>query len=379
MKKRISLLLTLSLIISLFAILPAQGATFDSSKYYKIINRHSGKALEVYEWSKNDGGNVVQWADHGGANQQWRIISVGDGYYKIINRNSGKALEVYQWSNNNGGNIVQWADLNGANQQWKFTSRSEYYEVQNRYSGKLMEVYEWSTSDGGNVVQWTDTDAANQHWKIVEVGSSSGGDNGGSTGTGGVINETIVVKAGQTFDGGGKTYWANASTLGDGSQGESQKPMFRLEDGATLKNIYFSAPAADGVHCYGDCYVTNVHWLDIGEDALTLKESGTVTITGGSAKNGDDKVFQINAPGTFKVYNFRADNAGKLIRQNGGTTFKVDIIIDNSDISNMDECIARTDSSTTTIRMTNTRYHNVGTLFKGFKSSNIYTSNNTSY
>lgn len=95
-----------------------------------------------------------------------------------------------------------------------------------------------------------------------------------------VVNETIRVEAGQTFDGKGQTYVANPDTLGDGSQAENQKPIFRLEAGATLKNVVIGAPAADGVHCYGNCTITNVIWQDVGEDELTLKSSGTVNISG---------------------------------------------------------------------------------------------------
>jgi pectate lyase C len=193
------------------------------------------------------------------------------------------------------------------------------------------------------------------------------------------VNSTIVVKAGTTFDGGNNTYVANPSTLGDGSQAENQKPVFKLEANATLKNVRIGAPAADGVHCYGNCNIINVHWLDVGEDALTLKSTGNVLIDGGAAYKAYDKVFQMNAAGKITVKNFRADDIGKLIRQNGGTTFKVEMIIDNCNISNVKDSIARTDSSTSTVKMTNTRYSKVPTLFKGFSSSNITQSNNTQY
>ena len=69
-----------------------------------------------------------------------------------------------------------------------------------------------------------------------------------------------------------------------------------------------------------------------------------------------------------------------MIRQNGGTTYKVAIFIDRCDISNMRESIFRTDSSSSTVSMTNTRYSRIGsTLFLGVSSGNITTSNNTQY
>jgi len=193
------------------------------------------------------------------------------------------------------------------------------------------------------------------------------------------VNQTIVVGAGQTFDGNGRRYVAG-SALGDGSQDENQMPVFKLEAGATLTNVVLGNPAADGVHCHGDATLKNIVWEDIGEDAMTIKEKGTVVLDGGSAKNGDDKVFQINAESTFKVSNFRADNAGKFIRQNGDTKFKVAVVIDRCDISNMDEAIFRTDSSVSTVEMTNTRYSKIGDeLFVGVSAGNIKQSNNTEY
>ena len=208
---------------------------------------------------------------------------------------------------------------------------------------------------------------------------SGGGGAAGMPGNGGTVNATIVVKAGQTYDGGGKRYRAG-SALGNGSQDEGQQPVFKLEDGATLINVVLGAPAADGIHCHGDATLRNIVWEDIGEDAMTIKESGTVTLDGGSATNGDDKVFQINAASTFKVSNFKASNAGKFIRQNGDTTFKVAVFIDKCDISNMDEAIFRTDSNSSTVEMTNTRYSQIGdSLFVGVSTNNIKTSNNTEY
>ena len=220
--------------------------------------------------------------------------------------------------------------------------------------------------------------------------AGSGGREGGS-GRGGsgpapaqpgedqIVEQTIVVRAGAIFDGSGKRFIAGRA-LGDGSQDEDQAPVFKLEAGAHLKNVVLGAPAADGIQCHGDATLENIVWEDIGEDAMTIKEPGSVTLNGGSAKDGDDKVFQINAASTFKVSNFTATNAGKFIRQNGGTTFKIEVEIDQCDISKMDEAIFRTDSSTSTVKMTRTRYSQIGDeLFIGVTPANIQTSDNTEY
>lgn len=216
-------------------------------------------------------------------------------------------------------------------------------------------------------------------------GKCSGGDTGGvvtscsSISDYGTVSSTIVVKNGQTYDGKCQRYRADPNALGDGSQDEGQKPVFRLEGGAKLINVVLGAPAADGIHTEGDVTLENITWEDVGEDALTIKKSGTVSLNGGSAKNADDKIFQLNAASTFRLSNFKATNAGKLIRQVGDSTFKVAVFIDRCDISGMDESIFRTDSSSSTVSMTNTRYRDIGTLFIGVSSGNITQSNNTQY
>jgi hypothetical protein len=176
------------------------------------------------------------------------------------------------------------------------------------------------------------------------------------------ITKTIVVKAGATYDGGGATIIAKG--MGDGGQGENQEPIFKLEKGAKLKNVVIGAPGCDGIHCYGDNTLTSVKWADIGEDALTVKGSGSITINGGSAVNGYDKCFQINQPCTFTVNNFTASNIGKFIRQNGDTTFKATVYINGCTVNNAKDSVGRTDSKTTLFYYRNLKTSGCSTLWK---------------
>jgi hypothetical protein len=176
----------------------------------------------------------------------------------------------------------------------------------------------------------------------------------------GTVNATIVVDAGEVYDGGCKIFRANPDTLGAGDQEEGQLPIFRIEDGGTLRNVVIGASGADGVHTYGDVTLENIHWLDIGEDAMTVKESGTVNLNCGSSAKGEDKTFQVNAASEIFISNFTATDAGKFMRQNGDTTFEVNVTIDHCDISSMDEAIFRTDSSSSHVTFKNSRYKDIG-------------------
>src|SRR4030042_2847503 len=61
------------------------------------------------------------------------------------------------------------------------------------------------------------------------------------------ITCTIAVN-GSTWDGGGQTI--TASGMGDGSQSESQDPIFTITNG-TVRNCTIGSPACDGLHFMG--------------------------------------------------------------------------------------------------------------------------------
>jgi hypothetical protein len=139
--------------------------------YYKLVNRNSGKVLDVTSSSTADGAKITQWTDNGGTNQQWNIVSTSTGYYKLINRNSGKVVDVTSSSTADGASVIQWGDNSGTNQQWSLTSTGGglYYKLVNRNSGKVLDVTSSSTADGASMVQWTDNGGNNQQWRLVKV------------------------------------------------------------------------------------------------------------------------------------------------------------------------------------------------------------------
>ncbi|MER5622639.1 non-reducing end alpha-L-arabinofuranosidase family hydrolase [Streptosporangium sp. NPDC002544] len=162
-----------TLLISLFvAVQSANAATVDTNAWYVLVNRNSGKALDVYNLATNDGARITQWTRNNGNQQQWQFVDSGGGYYRLKSRLSGKVLDVYNFSTANGGAIVQWADLNGTNQQWRLAdSTGGYIRLINRNSNKALEVQGASTADGANIVQYDDWGGNNQQWQLVQVGS----------------------------------------------------------------------------------------------------------------------------------------------------------------------------------------------------------------
>ncbi|MDY7099997.1 MAG: pectate lyase [Actinomycetota bacterium] len=325
----------LAAIAGAFLLNPMRGAdavTLDPDAYYVIVNQHSGLALDVWEWSTADGGEIRQFTRSDAANQQWRFLSSGDGYYRLQNRHSGKVLDIHGHSTADGADVVQWSDLGNPNQQFRLIESGGYVRFVNRNSNKVLDVWGWSNQPGGDISQYADLNGANQRWTLIPVSGDGGGDNAGGGGGGGgavswpaatgeqTVNETIQVSG--TFDG-GLTRFVAGPAVGDGGQGEGQDPVFRLADGATIENVILGAPAADGIHCDGECTIRNVWWEDVGEDAATFRAdsaSDRMLVDGGGARHASDKVFQHNGTGTLTIRNFEVEDFGKLYRSCGTCT-----------------------------------------------------------
>ncbi|GAA3233186.1 RICIN domain-containing protein [Dactylosporangium siamense] len=164
--------------VTAFAMAPASAATIDTAAWYQLLNRGTGKALDIYEAGTADGDDAVQWAaNSAAANQQFQFVSSGSGWYRLKARHSGKVLDVNAGSTADGGDVIQWADNNATNQQWSVTDTNNgFVRLLNRKSGKALDVEGGATADGANVIQWTYSGGTNQQWQLVKVnGTTPGG------------------------------------------------------------------------------------------------------------------------------------------------------------------------------------------------------------
>ena len=149
---------------------PPSSGSIDTNAWYVLVNRNSGKALDVYNLSTADGAPIKQWSRNNGNQQQWQFTSSGNGYYQVKSRLSGKVLDVTAKSTADGAVIEQWTDNDGTNQQFSIQTIDGYIQLIARNSGKAVEVQGASTVDGGNVVQYSDWNGTNQQWQLAKVG-----------------------------------------------------------------------------------------------------------------------------------------------------------------------------------------------------------------
>lgn len=135
---------------------------------YRVVNKHSGLCLDVAGANKSNGTNVQQCQANGNLAQAWEVdFNKDDSTYVLKSALTGKALDMGDWSRDNGGNAIVWDNNNTNNQRWYITEVGGGYSfLINKHSNKSLEVAGWSTSNGGNVQQWDYFAQANQQWKF---------------------------------------------------------------------------------------------------------------------------------------------------------------------------------------------------------------------
>jgi pectate lyase C len=173
------------------------------------------------------------------------------------------------------------------------------------------------------------------------------------------VNTTIIVGPGQIYDGECKTFNPN---FGNGTQEEGQPPVFKIENGGSLKNVIIGINGADGIHTYGDAIIENIIWTDVGEDALTVKSAGKVIVRNITGASADDKFFQLNAQTTFVLENCKINGAGKIFRENGNKCYPVNVTVNHCEFNNIKEAIFRSDCNNSTFSISNSQLINVRSI-----------------
>src|SRR5262249_55533651 len=109
--------------------------TVTAGNIIELVNRSSGKALEVANKSTANGAPIDQLTLTGLTNQQWQLVGHGTGYVELVNVNSGKVLEVPGSSMMSGAALHQATDARAPNQEWQFQpTDSGYFKIINHAS-----------------------------------------------------------------------------------------------------------------------------------------------------------------------------------------------------------------------------------------------------
>ena len=139
------------------------------SETVRIVNRRSGKVLDVNGASTADGATIIQWPWTGAANQQWRLLPNFDGSFSLLSVHSGRVLDSPGGSSQ-GAALIQWTGNSSTNQWWRLVpATTGYHRLVNVRNGWCADVESGSTADGARVIQWAANGGANQEWQIIDM------------------------------------------------------------------------------------------------------------------------------------------------------------------------------------------------------------------
>jgi arabinogalactan endo-1,4-beta-galactosidase len=156
----------------------ALGGNLDSTLTYKFVNRRSGEILSVYQGSNASGAMLNAEANSGSPSlsQQWRIASNLDGYFQISSLNPGagnstNVLDDSGASTTSGTAIVQSVANSSTEQEWTIVSVGNgYFSLINHLSGLALDTSGGSGALAGFVVQEPQSGSTQtQQWQIVAV------------------------------------------------------------------------------------------------------------------------------------------------------------------------------------------------------------------
>ena len=155
--------------------------------YYRIINKASGKVLDVAGQSRETRVNLQQADWTGGDGQLWRFISTGEGSHFIKSKDKpiedGTYIFTSALKDNcvmdiTGGSLAEKAgvQLYGSNntsaQRFEVTYQGDgYYKIVSEKSGKALDLANGSGASRTPIWQMNSSSSDTQKWKFINAGS----------------------------------------------------------------------------------------------------------------------------------------------------------------------------------------------------------------
>ena len=140
---------------------------------FKIMNRNSGKYLDLDNNKTDNNTAIVQFDDEGvDASQTWTFTEVmnGKGVYSICSYgNKNRGMDVADFSKDNGAQVQLYDYLGNPHQQFILYDCGEgYYQLVARNSGKVVEIPHSSKGNGEWIKIYDNNGTPTQQWAVVE-------------------------------------------------------------------------------------------------------------------------------------------------------------------------------------------------------------------
>src|SRR5882672_6335639 len=155
----------------------ALGGRLSPTSSYKFVNRSSGKLLSVFQGSNAAGALLGAEADIGNPSlsQRWQITRNKDGHFQVASLSPGAGNTTNVLDNSGGSTsgtaIVQSPSNGSTEQEWAIVSAGNgYFTLLNRLSGMALDTSGGSGAlEGFVVLEPQSVSAQTQQWQIVPV------------------------------------------------------------------------------------------------------------------------------------------------------------------------------------------------------------------
>jgi regulation of enolase protein 1 (concanavalin A-like superfamily)/Na+-transporting methylmalonyl-CoA/oxaloacetate decarboxylase gamma subunit len=138
---------------------------------YRVVNKKSGKILDVSGFNMGNAGIVHQHENFGQSNQMFELSPSSPGFYRLQAFHSTTAIDVPWGRNDEGLELHTWTENNSNPQKWAIEPQGDgWFKLRAQVNGKVMSIQNQSTDSAAKIVQTTDSGAQDQYWKFERVG-----------------------------------------------------------------------------------------------------------------------------------------------------------------------------------------------------------------
>jgi hypothetical protein len=268
---------------------------------FKIMNRNSGKYLDLDNNKTDNNTAIVQFDDEGvDASQTWTFTEVmnGKGVYSICSYgNKNRGMDVVDFSKENGAQVQLYDYLGNNNQQFILYDCGEgYYQLVARNSGKVVEIPQSSKGNGEWTKIYDNNGSHTQQWALVE-------------------NRYDEASAVTLYT--DKDYEGKAVTLSEGEYNLSRMGLYNLKDNdmSSLKvTPGFKVTIYEDDNFNGKSKSYTASESSVGEEWNDKMSSLKVEAYGKSGLSGDYKLQNRNSGKFLDLDNNNTDNQTAIVQ-----------------------------------------------------------------
>ena len=152
------------------------GQTIPNGDYVIVSEMSQGLYLDIpgVKIPADNSSLINIWEGHptkGSECDVWTVTYLNNGFYKITQKDTNMALDLYENSLNRGTRTAVRAYNGGTSQQWSINTTKHGYQIQSRSTGWVLDVVGGNATPGTQTNVWEINDSKAQSWGFVPFAS----------------------------------------------------------------------------------------------------------------------------------------------------------------------------------------------------------------